>query len=181
VTPHKTNFAGATKEIVMHQLIKLSLLLAVGMAGSQSVALAQAKVTLHCIDIGNNLPDVLDSKQGHTLMATSFSCRVEGGPLDKGWATGQQVYEFMGPKGVSKAGLGVIRHPGGAAVWVDENTQTELKMQEGKVVGFRTAGKGRYTMATGAAKDLEGKSYSYVVGPTGPGQFLVEVTLDDKK
>ena len=165
----------------MKRLSVLSLLLALAVAGYQTDALAQAKTSLVCTAIGNNAPDVLDAKQAHTLGNSDFSCRLEGGPLDKGWATGHQVYEYFGPKGVGKAGFGVVRHPEGSAVWVNEIMQIELKMQEGKVTGFHSTGKGRYAMATGAAKDLEGKTYSYVGRPTGPGQFIIEVTLDENK
>jgi hypothetical protein len=59
--------------------------------------------------------------------------------------------------------------------------QNDLKMQDGKVVGWQAAGKGKYSMATGIGKKLEGRTYSYVAQPTGPGQFNIEVTLDEKK
>ena len=110
-----------------------------------------------------------------------FACRIDGGPLDKGLATGHQVYEFFGRKGVGKAGMGVARHPNGVAVWVNETMQNDLQLQEGKVVGFQASGKGRYSMAAGAAKELDGRTYSYVARPTGPGQFDIEVSVDEKR
>jgi hypothetical protein len=172
---------GQQREVVMKQLVKLSLVLTVSMGAYQVSAFAQPKTTLVCNNIGSNAPEVLDSKQGHMLANSNFACRVEGGPFDKGWATGSQVYEFFGPKGTGKAGSGVIRHPEGAAVWVNEVMQNDLQMQEGKVVGFHASGKGKYAMATGVGKDLEGRPYSYVARPTGPGQFSIEVSYEDKK
>src|SRR5688572_8823729 len=139
----------------MKKLVKLSLVLTVSMAAYQAGAFAQSKATLVCNNIGSNAPEVLDLKQGHSLSNSNFACRVDGGPLDKGSATGHQVYEFIGPKGVGKAGFGIVRHPGGAAVWVNDTMQNDLKMQDGKVVGFHATGKGKYSMATGVGKDLE--------------------------
>jgi hypothetical protein len=165
----------------MKELVRLSVVLTVGIAAFQTHAIAQSKMTLVCIAVGSSAPEVLDSKQGHSVADNNFACRIDGGPLDKGWATGHQVYEFFGPKGVGKAGIGVARHPNGVAVWVNETMQNDLQLQDGKVVGFHASGKGKYSMAAGAAKELEGRTYSYVAQPTGPGQFNIEVSIDEKR
>ena len=165
----------------MKQLISLSLVLTASMVAYPSDVLAQSKMTLACTAIGGNAPEVLDSKQGHSVSNNDFVCRIDGGLLDNGWATGHQVYEFVGPKGVGRAGMGVARHPNGVAVWVNEVMTNDLQLQDGKVAGFHATGKGRYTMASGAAKELDGRTYSYVARPTGPGQFDIDVTVDEKR
>ena len=40
------------------------------------------------------------------------------------------------------------------------------------------SGRGRYTLATGSAAALAGKTYSYTFSMTGPNQFVVEVKHD---
>lgn len=74
-----------------------------------------------------------------------------------------------------------MRHPNGAAVWVTQTAGTEVKMQDGKMVGWHSWGTGTYTMGAGVAKEMEGRTFSYVARPTGPGQAVIETTLDDKK
>jgi hypothetical protein len=56
--------------------------------------------------------------------------------------------------------------------------KSTLTMTDGKATGFAAAGRGHYPIAVGTAKLLAGKTYSYVSKSTGPGQFIIETTLD---
>jgi len=92
--------------------------------------------------------------------------------------TGTQIYEWDGVNGVGKAGFGITRTPGGKAVYVNTEMKNTLTMTDGKVTGFVATGRGYYPVATGTASSLAGKAYSYVAKPAGPGQFIIESTLD---
>lgn len=96
-----------------------------------------------------------------------------------GLMTGSHVYEWQGPKAVGKGGYGVIRKPGGSMlVFVPSEMQNTLQLKDGKVVGFNATGQGTYTFASGDAASLNGRTYSYVAKPTGPGRFRVDTTYD---
>jgi hypothetical protein len=51
-------------------------------------------------------------------------------------------------------------------------------LTDGKVSGSSGQGKGRTTMASGAAAVLAGKRYSYSFAATRPGPFGVDVRYD---
>lgn len=167
----------------MSRLAATCLFVAVGMAGASTEALAQSPFDhrLLCTIVGNNQPEPLSDKPGHTMATVNFSCRVENGVLDKGTATGHQIYEYNGPSAVGRAGIGVVRHPEGVWVWVNDQMKTDLQMKDGKLIGARSTGQGTVTMGSGKAKDMEGKKFNYESRLAGPGVLQVDATFDTTK
>ena len=152
----------------MKVTVYASTLLLPAMASAQSVSVS------HCNYI-HIIGDTLG--ENHRLSNNSFSCRIEGGLLDKGAMTGQVVYEFKGAQGVGKAGYGITRTEDATVLWVTDEAKVELKMKDGKVVGWTNEGTGHYVAASGKAKDLVGKSYTFTAEPTGPSQFDIKTTV----
>ena len=107
-----------------------------------------------------------------------LTCRVEGGATDGGVLTGTTIYEW--DKGVATllSGLGVTRKPGATTAYQHTEGKQSLVMTDGKVTGATGSGRGRYTLATGAAAANNGKTYSYTFRTTAPGQFIVDVKND---
>lgn len=159
--------------------VAVSLLLA-GLIAAPVNVLAQTpgQSRMHCLSIGNSSPEALGDRPGHAISVTEMTCRVEGGPLDGGVMTGTQVYEWDGANGVGKAGFGVTRSPGGKIVYVNTQMTNTLTMTDGKVTGFVVSGRGHYPVATGTAQAFAGKTYSFTTKSTGPGQFVIESTVD---
>ncbi len=166
------------------QISGASVLVALVSAGLTAVpvgVLAQASnvVKLHCTAVGNNPPEALGDRPGHSIAIGEFTCIEEGGPLDGGVMWGTQIYEWDGVNGVGKAGFGVIRGRGGHIVYVNTEMKNTLTITDGKVTGFVATGRGHYPVATGIAASSAGKSYSFVAKPgPGPGRFVIESTID---
>lgn len=154
--------------------IVATLLASAGGAAAQS----GISFKLHCHNVGQNAPEPIGDREGHAISAGDYSCRVEGGPLDGGVLTGQQMLEWQGTQATLLTGAGVIRKPGATtAIQHTEGTQA-LVLTDGNVTGSTGRGKGRTTMASGAASPLAGKTYSYSFAATRPGQFVVDVRYD---
>jgi hypothetical protein len=92
--------------------------------------------------------------------------------------TGTTIYEWDRTNGVLLSGLGVTRKPGATTAYEHSGGKISLIIADGKVAGSTFSGRGRITMATGAAASLQGKTYSYSGKTTGPGQFNVDVKYD---
>ncbi len=142
-------------------------------ASMVSAAALGQSMRAHCSVSGINTPEPIGDKQGHAIVTNNFTCRTEGGPFDNGVSTGSQIYEFNGTAGVGKAGHGIIRAPGGSAVWVNQEMRSDLQMTDGKVVGAKGGGRGTFTLATGSAAQFNGKAYEYNFTTTGPNQFTI--------
>lgn len=160
-----------------------SLVVALVCAGLTAVpvsALAEKPVDfkVHCLSNGNSPPEGLGDRADHSISVSEYTCRVEGGPLQGGVMTGTHIMEWDGINGVGKSGFGVTRTAGGKAVYVNTEMKSTLTMKDGKVTGFVASGRGYYPVATGVAQSVAGKTYSYVSKPSGPGQFIIETTLD---
>lgn len=155
-------------------------LVSTGLTAIPASVLAQTSVPykVHCMAVGNSPPEALGDRPGHSIVVSQYTCKVEGGPLDGGVMTGTHVTEWDGVNGVGNAGFGVTRTGGGKAVYFNTEMKSTLTMTDGKVTGFVAAGRGHYPIAVGTASSLVGKTYSYVSKSTGPGQFIIETTLD---
>jgi hypothetical protein len=149
-----------------------------GFALTHALAFAQSGQAerLHCNSVGYNPSEALGDQKGHSISAAQFSCRVEGGPLDGGLVTGGSIWEWHKSHAVLLSGMGVTRKPGTTLAWKQLNGKMELIMAEGKVTGVQGSGRGRVTLATGAAAERKGKSSSFTFKSVGPGQFVVDVT-----
>ncbi len=123
-----------------------------------------------CRDTGAGLQPLGDREpppgQGHWLMVSGFSCRIESGPLAGGVATGSGTWELNGPTSKELAFSFVVRKAGATVV---------VHGTEGKMDG-PTAGSGRYdyVLATGSWAPLLGKSETWTFKGTSPWEFTAE-------
>lgn len=53
-----------------------------------------------------------------------------------------------------------------------------MTVTNGEVTVTSGLGRGRFTMATGTASALSGKTYSFTFKSAGPGQFVMDVKDD---
>lgn len=155
----------------------------IGIAGSVVIcasAFAQSGQSSRvlCHSVGSSAPEPLGDRDGHSISVGEGSCRVEGGLLDGGILTGGLIYEWDKTNGVLLSGSGVTRKPGATSAYQHSEGKIALTISDGRVVGSSGSGRGRYTMATGAAAALSGKTYSYTFKTTGPGQAVYEVKID---
>jgi hypothetical protein len=144
-------------------------------------AAAQSGTTakLYCQSVGNaGVPEALGDREGHSIAAGLFTCRTEGGPGDGGILTGTNIIEWDKGNAVALSGSGITRKPGAVTAYQLTEGKQSLVMTDGKVTGATGSGRGRMTLATGAAASWAGKTFSYTVGTTGPGQFVVDVKYD---
>jgi hypothetical protein len=133
---------------------------------------------LHCNSVGYSPSQPLGDQKGHSVSVGDFTCRVEGGPLDGGVVTGSGIWEWHKTRAVLLSGMGVTRKPGTTLAWKQLSGKMELIMSDGKVTGFQGSGRGRATLATGAAAERKGKAYSFTFKTVEPGQWLVDVTYE---
>lgn len=149
-----------------------------GLALMHTPACAQSGQTeqLHCNSVGYNPPQPLGDQKGHSISVAQFSCRVEGGPLDGGLVTGGSIWEWQKSHAVLLSGMGVTRKPGTTLAWKQLSGKMSLIMSDGKVTGVQGSGRGRITLATGAAAERKGKADSFTFKSVGPGQFVVDIT-----
>ena len=151
-----------------------------GIALTCSSALAQSgsMARLYCNAVGGSSPEPLGDRDGHSISVGDIACRVEGGPGDGGVVTGTTIYEWDKTNAVLLSGLGITRKPGATSAYQHTEGNAKLIISDGKPVGLSGSGRGRYTLGTGAATALNGKTYSYTFKTLGPGQFVVDVTND---
>ena len=152
--------------------------LVLSMLGARSMAQTPITYTGLCQTIGTSPQEPLGDREGHAVSVSSFTCRVEGGPLDGGVLTGTTIYEWDKTAAVGLSGNGVVRKAGSTAVYQLGEFKNSLTMADGKVTGFLASGQGTYKMATGSAASLAGKTFSYVARPNGSSQFVIDVKAE---
>jgi hypothetical protein len=165
----------------MNQLLKPLIVVAMGLLGMPTApSFAQTPLTYRylCQSIGTGPQEPLGDRDGHNISIYSYSCRVEGGPLDGGLVTGNALYEWNKTTAVGLTANGVVRKPGATAVFQLGDFKNALTVVDGKVTGFLATGQGTYKLATGTAAPLAGKTYSYTSRPNGWGQFAVDIKVD---
>jgi hypothetical protein len=155
-----------------HRVLLLAWLVVAAGAWAQ-----ESTFRMNCQLAGSALPEPLGDREGHSLTTSQITCRVEGGPMDGGVMTGYAVYEWQGPR-ANGVGLGVVRKPGSALVYVNTEMNSALTMDNGKVIGATGSGKGHYSVATGSANSLQGKTYSYSFKSVGFNQLTIDVKVD---
>jgi hypothetical protein len=160
------------------QLLGVAGTVFLGIFGLTSFAQTPLTYRYLCQSIGTGPQEPLGDRDGHNISVYSYSCRVEGGPLDGGVVTGNAIYEWDKTNAVGLTGNGVVRKPGAAAVFQLSDFKNALTVVDGKVTGFLAAGHGTYKLATGTAAPLAGKTYTYTGRPNGPGQFAVDIKVD---
>ena len=133
---------------------------------------------LICNAVGYSPAQPLGDRKGHSIAVSHSSCRIEGGPLDGGVMTGMTIWEWHKGNAVMLSSIGVSRKPGTTLAYQNTRGKMSLMMSDGKVVGVQGSGRGRCTMATGAAAAHKGKAYGFTFKSTGPSQFEIDVTYD---
>jgi hypothetical protein len=143
--------------------------------GAPSAIAQEITYTWTCQDVGIDPPEALGDKEGHSISVNLASCHSESEPMRGAVLTGTTIWEWNGPKAVLLSSNGVIRKPGGTAVYQNSGGELALTMTDGKVTGFAASGKGDEKLATGSLAALAGKPYTWRAKPAGPGQFTIEV------
>ncbi len=151
---------------------------ALSLASAGVAAQSGSAAKLHCQVVGSSAPESLGDREGHAISVGQITCRVEGGVGDGGVLTGTTIYEWDKGSAVMLSGIGITRKPGATSAYQHVEGKQSLVMTDGKVTGVTGSGRGRYTMATGAAASMAGKTYSYTFTTTGPNQLVVEVKND---
>jgi hypothetical protein len=106
------------------------------------------------------------------------SCGVTSGLLAGGLGTVQGTYELDKATGAMLTEGGVIRKPDALVVFKMTEGKIVLTMAEGKVTGFTATGKGQLPFASGGAKAMAGKTFSWTGKSFGFGQYEVVWTAD---
>ena len=156
----------------------VAVALALSVLGAHSVAQTPTAFRCVCQDIGTSPREPLGDREGHAVSVTSYTCRVEGGPLDGGVLTGTTIYEWDKTNAIGLSANGVGRKAGATLVYQLSEFKNALTLVDGRVTGFLGSGQGTYKMATGSAASLAGKTFSYVVRPTGSSQFAIDVKVE---
>jgi hypothetical protein len=148
-------------------------------ATSPSAIAQEITAVLTCQNVGGVAPEPLGDREGHSILIGPYSCRIDSGPMSGGVLTGTAIWEWDGPNAVLLTASGVERKPDATAVYVEREGKLALTMADGKVTGWAALGRGTYSVATGSAASLAGKSYTFAAKPTGAaGQFTVEVKVE---
>jgi hypothetical protein len=142
-------------------------------AGAEEIHFKQT-----CQSVGGDNSEQLGDREGHSISVGPFSCRMESGPMDGGVVTGDAMLEWDKTNAVLVMGFGVIRKPGGFVAYQDTEGKFALTVTDGKVTGFTGSGKIRWTIATGSAAPLAGKSFVYTLKSTGAGQWEADATAE---
>jgi hypothetical protein len=125
--------------------------------------------------VGNAAPEPLGDREGHAISVEQDSCRISSGPLAGAVISGTEYWEWDKTSAVLLSGGGIERKPGATSAFQLTDGKLDLIMSDGKVTGVVGSGHGRWTLATGDAASMAGKSYSWSSKLTGPNQFEVEI------
>lgn len=145
--------------------------LAVAAIGAASDVRAEDVARNRCQPIGPSGFQKLGDRPDHGLDVVTASCRVATGPLDGGVITAQYFWEWDKNVDTLIYGGGVVRK--GEAILVYQYTEgtTTLILMDGKVTGYTSGGKGRWSIATGAAASLAGKTFTWASKTTLTGEY----------
>lgn len=177
VTQRRSRTMSSNPRRTAASLRAVCLVLACCGAGN-AVAQADMSHRLHCFSVGFAAPEALGDRDGHAISANQIVCRVEGGLTDGGVMHNTAMYEWDKTNAVMLSSAGITRKPGAMSAFQQSEGRISLVLADGKVTGANYSGRGRVTLATGAAAVLMGKTYSYAGKSTGPGQFVLEVKYD---
>ena len=163
---------------IIRWIIRCICISGLALLATSATAQPTPSFRLHCSRVGYSPPEPLGDRAGHSISIGEFVCRVEGGPSDGGTLTGTIVYEWEKTNATLLSGIGITRRPGAITAYQHSEGKASLVIRNGKVSGIVGSGRGRFTMATGTASSLAGKTYAYTYKSVGPGTTLVEIRLD---
>ena len=127
-----------------------------------------------CTYAGASAMEPLGDRPGHAIREVHYVCIGQSGPMQGGTMTANGIYEWSGNQGKLLAANGVMRKPGSVVVFDTTEGSGNLVVVDGRPIGARTTGKGVYRLATGAAAELNGKTFTYSTRPAPNGQFIIE-------
>lgn len=157
-------------------LLALGLLVGMGMPTAASAQALAVKV--QCTNHGPTAPEPTGEAEGHSLVAAQATCLVQGGPMDGAIETQQLLWRFEKGTGTLLSGHAVTRKPGAfGAAQVTQGTQV-FQMADGRVTGWTATGRGRHTLAVGAAASLAGRSFIWTAAPTGPRSYTIQLNYE---
>ena len=156
----------------------LAAALLLSMLGAHSYAQTPLTYKLLCQTIGTSPQEPLGDRESHAVSVTSYTCRVEGGPLDGGVMTGTSIYEWDKTNATGLSGNGVARKAGAMFVYQLGEFKATRTMADGKVTGFVATGQGTYKMATGSAAFLAAKTFTYTARNSGSNQFEIDTKVE---
>lgn len=142
-------------------------------AGAQGIT---ARVL--CTNHGPNLIEPLVGREGQSLLAAEATCAVQGGPMDASVETQHILWHYDKASGQLLSGHAVARKPGALGASTITQGALSFQMADGKVTGWTASGKGRQTLAAGAASALAGKSFAWTASPTGPRSYVILVAYE---
>ncbi len=158
---------------ILHAMAVIALSLTSGLVLAQAAA-SQSNCTFH----GGLVREPIGDREGHALQVSAATCAVTGGVLDGTVETHHAIYEH--DKGASslRSADSVFRKPGARAVARITAGTLEIVMKDGNPAGWTASGKGVYTMASGTAAPLAGKTFTYTARSTGPLSYGLDIVLD---
>jgi hypothetical protein len=156
---------------------KISIACVAASLTASPVAAQMQPYKLHCMATGNNAQEALGDREGHSILVSSGTCRVEGGLQDGAIVTQHLIWEIDKGNWSLIGGEGIIRKQGAMSITRTTGTLA-MRAENGRVVGWTGAGKGTVVFAVGAAGPLAGKSYSWTARSIAPGQYVNEITPD---
>lgn len=161
-------------------LFKASTLLAATLlataTGLQAQTSAVSKST--CVVTGGTLLEPAGDREGHFIQVAMGTCNVEGGAFGGGVMTQNTIWESDGPKATLTSGHGVVRAPGGIAVYQTLSGTRSLVIKDGKVVGWTASGRVGYPVATGVYAATAGKTFTWTARLTAPNQYVIETVQE---
>lgn len=135
-------------------------------------------VRSHCISMGPAASEPLGDREGHALSVRASVCRVEGGAMDGGVATQQNIWEVDKGVWTLLAAETVTRVPGGLTVYRGSAGSLTIRMQDGRPAGWTANGRGQFVLGVGRGAALAGKSVSWTAQATGAATYVVDVTIE---
>lgn len=153
-----------------------SFCIALGLALGAGGALAQTTWKLNCTSSGSGAAETVG--EGHVFWVSAAACTEEGGPLGGAVATQNAIWENIKGTGTLLSGDGVARSPRGATAYRNNSGTMKMLMQDGKPVGWEATGAAVFTLATGAAASMKGKTFSWTAKATGPRTYVIETKMD---
>ncbi|HVL55984.1 MAG TPA: hypothetical protein VM491_05740, partial [Burkholderiaceae bacterium] len=131
----------------MDQTLKVTALFAVGMALPYAGNAQEMTDRATCHLAGP--PAMEPVGQDAMMQAVTYTCRVEGGPLEGAVMTGNAIYRYKQGTGEWLANHGVIRRHDGLMVYRGQEGNVKLQMKEGQITGWTGTGKNTVPAAAG--------------------------------
>jgi len=132
-----------------------------------------------CQYVGVPTREAVGDRDNHALGGVQYTCRVLNGPLADAVLTGNNLFEWNGPRAVALFAEGVYRKPGTVAVFQVSQLNASVQVADGKPVGNTSSGTARFQLATGDAAPFAGKHFKFASKATGMNRFLLDTSIEE--